>query len=226
MWRNLRFRAHTWIGRRPGLLFPLRRLSRRFEGGTVTAGSDLLIEGFPRSGSTFCYYAFLQAQPGPVSVAFHLHVPAHVIRAVKLGVPALVLIRQPRDAVASLLLREPHLTPRACLERYLVFYRTLLDLRGRFIVAPFEEVIEDFGSTVGRINARYGTDFSPFEHSERNLAIVDALLERRQARLGGGETDSYRPNETKERAKRAVDFSQAERLLERCETIHARFRPE
>jgi len=226
MWRNLRFRAHSRLGRHPGLLFPLRRLLRRFEGATVTAASDLLIEGFPRSGSTFCYYAFQQAQPEPMSVAFHLHVPAHVLRAVRLQVPALVLIRQPRDAVASLLLREPHLSVTACLERYLLFYGSLEKIRDAFVLAQFEEVIADFGATISRINERYGRAFLPFEQSERNLAIVEAMLDQRNLRMGGEELKSYRPSETKEEAKRRVDFSRAEGLLERCEALYSRFRLE
>jgi hypothetical protein len=220
MWRNLRFRAHSHLGRHPGLLFPLRKILRKHEGSTVKADSDLLIEGFPRSGSTFCYYAFMQAQPRPMSVAFHLHVPAHVMRAVRLQVPTLVLIRRPKDAVSSVILREPHLSLRGCLERYLVFHRALLKLRRDVVIARFEEIIKDFGATIERINARYGTRFVPFEHSERNLAIVEAMLDQRHRGLGGGAMSSYLPNEAKEAAKREIDFSRAGRMLERCEAIY------
>jgi hypothetical protein len=220
MWRNLRFRAHTYLGRHPGLLFPLRKLLRRFDGSTVTAESDLLIESFPRSGSTFCYYAFMQAQPRPLSIALHLHVPAHVMRAVRLQVPTLVLIRRPKDAVSSVILREPHLSLKACLERYLIFHRELLRLSADVVMARFEEVIEDFGSTIKRINERYGTSFVLFEHSERNLAIVEAMLAQRHRRLGGGAMSSYLPNKAKEAAKREIDFSRAGRMLERCEAIY------
>jgi hypothetical protein len=220
MWRNLRFRAHSRLGRHPRLLFPLRKLLRRFDGGTVTAESDLLIEGFPRSGSTFCYYAFMQAQPRSMSVAFHLHVPAHVMRAVRLRVPTLVLIRRPKDAVSSVILREPHLSLKACLERYLIFHRELLSMREDVVIARFGEVIEDFGAIIQRINERYGTRFVRFEHSERNLAIVEAMLDQRHRGLGGGEMSSYLPNEAKEAAKREIDFSSAGRMLERCEAIY------
>ena len=77
------------------------------EASLLPRRAGLLIEAIPRSAATYCSYAFLQAQAGPVDMGFHLHVPAHVIRAARLGVPTLVLVRQPQNAVASAVLREP-----------------------------------------------------------------------------------------------------------------------
>src|ERR687894_957930 len=65
----------------------------------------LVIEGFLRSGNTFSVAAFELANGPKLHVGRHLHGAPHVLRAVRLGLPTIVLIRQPRDAVLSSLVR-------------------------------------------------------------------------------------------------------------------------
>jgi hypothetical protein len=38
------------------------------------------------------------------------------------------------------------------------------------VVGQFDDVINDFGRAIGRLNRRFGTDFEPFEHTRENLA--------------------------------------------------------
>ena len=80
-------------------------------------------------------------------------------RAVRLGLPTLVLIRRPTDAVTSYLVRRPTLTPDDALLEYLDFYRTAWPARDGFVVAPFEPVVSDFGAVIDRVNERFGTSF-------------------------------------------------------------------
>jgi len=63
-------------------------------GSRITGETEVVIDGFPRSGNTFAVVAFRQAQSRRVSVAHHGHVPALAIEAHRRGVPALVLIRE------------------------------------------------------------------------------------------------------------------------------------
>ena len=67
--------------------------------------SALVIEGFPRSGNTFSVAAFQIANGQDLHVGRHLHGAPHVLRAVRLGLPTVVLIRRPREAVLSYLTR-------------------------------------------------------------------------------------------------------------------------
>lgn len=221
--RVLRYRAHSYLGRYPRLLFSLYGLFGIHRGLTVTPSTQLLIEGFPRSSATFCSFAFLHAQGAPMNIALHIHVPAHVIRAVRLGIPTLVLIRQPRDAITSAILRDPHIPISAFAERYRLFYETLDAYRDDFVTADFADAVSDFGRVTDRINAKYDTSFVAFDHSEGNVATVFDRLDERQHRLGGGAMASYRPHEAKEFAKKHIDLSAHRDALERCETIYQRW---
>ena len=89
----------------------------------------------------------------------------------------MVLIRKPRDAVLSLLVREPHISAEQALKDYIRFYRTVVPYRDKFVVGRFEEVTTKFGKVIRRVNARFGTNFKPFEHTEENLQKVFQIVE-------------------------------------------------
>lgn len=66
----------------------------------VSRSSDIVIEGYPRSGNTFLVALMAMCYP-EVEVASHLHHEAHLARSLRLGIPAMVVVRDPVDAVAS-----------------------------------------------------------------------------------------------------------------------------
>ena len=49
----------------------------------------------------------------------------------------------------------------------------------------FEEITEDFGQVIKRINDRFGTTFSLFRHDEENIGRVFADMETRARKLYG-----------------------------------------
>lgn len=166
----------TLVARYPPLALPLARL-RRGHGEVVSRDTEIVIEGFPRTGSSFAVAAFRRAQGRPVRVAHHVHAPAQVMAAVRWGIPALVLIREPEDSALSLVIRNPEIPIAQALTGYERFYRPLLSRRHRFASATFDEVVEDFGKVIDRINERYGTGFARFEHTEENAASILAEIE-------------------------------------------------
>ena len=153
----------------------------------------LMIEAFPRSGSSFAPQAFKAANPQDGQhVATHMHRASQVIRASRLGVPALILVRSPRDAVISLLAlgmqdaQLPILSSHeveACLSatllRYARFHERIADVSG-LAVAGFDEVTEDLGRVIRRLNVKFGTDFMPFNHTE---AAVSELMKSSKRHL-------------------------------------------
>lgn len=153
----------------------LVRPSKR--GTLVGRHTALVIEGFLRSGNTFSVAAFQVANGTVLHLGRHLHGAAHVLRAARLGVPALVLIRPPRDAIASYLIRRPSLTPDDALLEYLDFYRTAWRVRDHFVVGLFDDVVADFGAVVARVNDRFGTAFVPYAATPENDAKAFALVE-------------------------------------------------
>lgn len=189
-WRAARravYSAETRLAKYPSLALPLARL--RGEGELVDDTTDLLIESFPRCASSFAVAAFHVAQePRTVRVAHHVHAPGHVIAAIRAGVPALVLTREPEDVVVSNLIRHPERTVTDVLHGYLRFYEPLLAFRDGFVVATFKEVVGDFGSIVGRINGRFGTEFAEFEATEANVQrCLREIDEHWRSRRGGSE---------------------------------------
>ena len=156
-------------------------------GVPISPRTDIVIEGFPCSANSFTVAAFATSQPGPIRVAHHLHAPGHVIAAVRRSVPALVLIRRPRDAVLEFVRTKPSLTVAQAARGYLRFYRPLLPFRDRFLVGTFDEVTTDLGSVVRRLNDRFGTSFAEFEPTDENVAKARAAGDRYwQSRAGPG----------------------------------------
>ncbi len=151
----------------------------------VTRDTDIVIEGYPRTGNTFAVAAFKLAQPRPLEIARHTHAPAQVILAVRWGIPTMVLVRVPVDAAVSLMIRAPYLTHSRVLRDYVRYYETLLPYRDRFEVARFEEVTSDFGEPTRRLNARFGTDFAVLEPTADNEQRAMKMVEQMELEDSG-----------------------------------------
>lgn len=218
--------AYYATGAYPGLFFPLHRLLGEVDTGpAVTPDTDLVIEGFPRSGNTFAVHAFRLAQPGPVKTADHIHVPAQMMRAARNRVPACILARNPEDAARSMIVKFPFLSPRHILRGYAGFYERCLPYRARFVAATFDQVVTDFGGVIDRINRRFGTSFRRFEASEDNVRRVFQSIDDRNANEPIDATfGSARPNHHKEAAKNRVRLRDDDPLLQRCRAVFEIYR--
>jgi hypothetical protein len=152
----------------------------------IRAQTELVIEGFPRSGNTFAVAAFRMSQAEPVRVAHHLHAASQVIEAARRGIPAMVLVRDPDAAVVSFALRDPRVSLAMGLRQYCRFHARLFPWRSAFVIVPFDEVIGDFGRAIAAVNDRWGTGFfadldSTQAGSERIRAAVEASEKRKYA---------------------------------------------
>lgn len=187
---TLRRRGKTVVGAHPTLFFPLFRPRSAFDDLLVTRSTDICIEGFPRSANSFSVQAFRHAQPQPVDVAHHTHVPANAMRACEWEIPTVILIRSPKDAIVSRIALDKevqivedntnsprqHVSFAAWLHAWSSFYRAVEPYwnREQLVVAPFSTVIEDMGTVIEHVNAHFGTDFVPFDHTEENVTAVRA----------------------------------------------------
>jgi hypothetical protein len=207
------FRLEKWLqihaGKHPALFFSLYRLARGDRARMVTPDTQLVIEGFPRSGNSFARVAFSKAQRGKVRIAHGLHVPAQVIRAARWEIPTLVLIRNPRDAVLSFAIRDPISVDQA-LRYYISFYETVEKYRDAYVLGLFEEVTEDYGQVIRRINEKFGTEFSLFRHDEQNVKEVFARMEKNSRKRYGETrwaTKVSRPSAARERMKDEIGYA-------------------
>ena len=230
---RLRYRVMTLLARRPALAVPLAKL--RGEGELVEEDTDLVVESFPRSASSFALAAFSIAQePARLKVAHHTHAPGHVIAAVRLGVPTLVLMREPEGAVVSSVIRHPGRTCTGALRGYVDFHEALLPYRGDMVVGTFDEVVRgEVGPITRRVNDRFGTAFAEFEPTEENVArCLREIDENWRERRGGGEhlelivpRPSAMRDDLKGEIRERYRTEVPPRLRERAERLYAAFAP-
>lgn len=174
----------------------------------VRRTTDIVIEGYPRSANTFAVVAFRLAQDREIEIAHHLHAAAQIKRAARLGVPTIVLIREPSEAILSVAVRDSQASIRWALRSYIRFYSAVLPYLDKAVVAPFATVTSDFASIIRMVNTRYGTAFKEFVPTEDALNSVRQTVEwlgQRDSMMTGWD---YRlsvalPSEQRRRAKDA-----------------------
>jgi hypothetical protein len=145
----------------------------------VGPGTEAVIDGYTRAASTFAVYAFQLSQPRPVRLAHHLHAPAQLMEAARRGLPTIMVVREPRGAVLSQMVREPDVDLLDALFAYRRFHHSLMSYRDAFVVTDFPETTQRFGDVVRRTNLRFGTDFGVFGGTETELAECNRMIEQR-----------------------------------------------
>jgi hypothetical protein len=219
------FEAKTIVARYPSIALPI---ARRRHGEPVGALTDVVIEGFPRTGTSFAYAAFLMTQTEPVRVAAHVHAPAQVIEGVRRGIPVLVIARDPGETVLSFVVRNAHIPLDRALAAYLRFYEPVLPLRSGLVVGSFPDATSDFGKVTARVNERFGTNFGIFDHTPDNVALVFQQIEEDyRRRLPEGERlerEVARPSKVrdglKERLRARWDSAEIASARARAERVY------
>lgn len=136
---NVRHRVWMFLADRPIAAALLPRISRG-NVRPVTSGTDLVVEGYPRSGNTFLYSLLRQAATRPHDIAHHTHGIASLRMARDRQVPSAIVIRDPDGAVSSLCLRYPGLSPRIAWERYIRYHTWLLANTNTFLYVDFNHL--------------------------------------------------------------------------------------
>lgn len=207
----------------PGVYRALTMVLKRPSSGLhVTANTDCVIEGFPRSANTYAVVAFLQAGNKHVSIAHHTHSPANIIAGCRRRLPTLVLIRNPVDAVASASIfgkKDPSLL----LDEWIWFYSVCWKFRDEFQIAEFKEVVRDFGAVVSLVNRRFSTEFGTFVSSDENVADVMREVRHIAESKGQGEAQVALPTRERLSASNKIkqDLRKQRALLENAERIYA-----
>jgi hypothetical protein len=183
-----RAQAYRWIARRDPAL---RRLM-------PSPTTEICIEGFPRSGNTFAVIAFEKAQGRPVRISHHLHAEGQIAWAIRHGIPTIVLLRHPLDAIASLLLRDHDYDDGLALARYLRFHRALLDWRDRLVFSKFESTVGGMNEPIAEVNRRFGTSFrGPNAAGIDSEVVFDAIDRLNADNEKGAVNQIARPDEGK-----------------------------
>jgi hypothetical protein len=185
---------------------------------------DLIVEGFPRSANTSSMYALHFNFGDKYRIGHHLHVPAHIRFAVKHSIPCLVIMRDPLDCIASLIIMQGGGSARSHLRDYIEFAETVHKYREHIVIARFDSVVSSgVGPEIERINERFGTAFPLAGGSEEEKAWVEEQIHKsNQTRRGGDLTKLSMPSEAK-RAKVPeikAQIEQEEALLARARKLY------
>ena len=205
--------VHDWSSAIPWLFLPTVRFRPALQPREdprlwVSRTTEIVIEGYPRSANTYAVAAFQLAQDRDFEIAHHLHAAAQIKRAVRLGLPAVVLVREPSESVLSLMVRDPTASMRWALHSYVRFYSSVVPYLEKTVVAPFATVTADFGSIIRMVNTRYGTAFKQLAPTEETLESVRQAVESMGKRDAMRTGQDYRngvalPSEERRRAKEA-----------------------
>lgn len=175
------------LDRIPVLYLMVLRFKHRGSGflqRIIAIDSDVCIEGHNRSANSFAVKAFRCANDTDqkkYKIATHVHASSQVLKAIDLGVPTLVLIRKPEDAVVSqkslAIQLEQVANPEGypleiCLSMYVDFYQRLLSRRDKVLIVRFEEATTDFTAVITQFNTRFGTSYKAIEHTEGGKANI------------------------------------------------------
>lgn len=167
----------------------------------VSRDSEIVIEAFPRSGNCFVITAFKLAQQRPVRVAHHLHAAAQVRTGVRYGLPTLITVRDPEEAILSYVILSPHLLVSQALQSYLDFHEGILGVKDKVVVSTFKQVTTDFGAVIRRVNEKFGSNFAEFNHTEDNVKHCFAVQEEGWAEKGKSEPNVGFPSDERKRIK-------------------------
>lgn len=224
-----RFRAVTWASTRPGVYYGLRRLTRHTDRLCIRPDTDIVIEGYPRSANSTTVYQFLAMQDRPRHVAHHKHHAAQLLRAAEWGIPAVVLIRAPREASLSLLALAAEARHRAgkpewgglsfsdALTAYVAFYEAVEPTLDHTVIGRFDVVRGDVPDLIAKVNERFGTSFR-----------TEGTDKSPKCGLGW----HAMPNEIRKQIKGDLErrferelrrSASLRRLLTRANTVHARY---
>lgn len=180
----LRVKPSAWIRRRlrrlvvdrPVAYMILARSSGRL--GLINKSTKLVIEGYPRSGNSFCEAAIRLSQGLDYALAHHTHASAHVLYALQKQIPCAVLYREPLAAAASLATQLPgHFKVDDLFQEYVKFYKPLIH-REEVMFVSFDHLISDVAGVLASIEKRFNLGWeldleSDFAH--RALELVDNI---------------------------------------------------
>ncbi len=217
---GLLMRAKSRARRSPLLYLPFVRYQRRFSDGEyrrISRDTELLIDAFPRSANTFAAYAFRSAQKRPVKIAHHFHAGAAIVAAARRRIPIMIILRHPRDAIASYLLYLAHNDIAQGLRDYLNYYEVVSRWRSHLLLVHFDSVRSNFGDAIDALNKRFQTSFDLFVHTEDSAQQVFDAIRQLEQRFGKIEHRALADNWHKSTRPNAERESQKLELIEAIE---------
>lgn len=146
----------------------------------IAKDTDLVIEGFGGSANSYAVYAFEAVQSRQFKLAHHYHMPGQVIMAVFWNIPAVVIVRNPIDALVSLISRNYSVgSIKNGLKRYTLFYNQIWKYRNQIVLVEFKTVIQNYSEVIRLLNEKYKMDLDWHQGAEEKA--LSALREEKKS---------------------------------------------
>jgi hypothetical protein len=228
LWWSLRHRVWHLPLWQSAYLAYLRRHAPALFARTVRPDTDIVIEAFPRSANTFLVHALEIIAEGRLNIAHHLHDPVQITRGVAAGIPVIVIIRTPEDAVSSWMLKSPWMDPALALRIYNAFYKCALAHGDAVTLIPYDQLIAAPQEVLATIYERLGRTPPALLETLDQEAVFASIEARKRQREGSPATATdfalsvARPTADKDARKAALHAQIAARapaLLENAQGI-------
>tara|TARA_B100000886_G_C20419336_1_gene490740 strand:+ start:659 stop:1294 length:636 start_codon:yes stop_codon:yes gene_type:complete len=110
----------------------------------VNKNARLVIDGFPGSGQSFLLkYTLNNTNVCYNNVIHHTHSSIVSINAALMGIPVVILLRPPDEAVYSLISRWKHVPFEYAYDYYCKFYESLLDSNIKFYILDTKDLFKN-----------------------------------------------------------------------------------
>lgn len=165
--KRIKFDFRMFLGSYPNLFFPIYGLKKVNKNLFINNKTQLVISAFPRTANTFFIVALESVQKEKIEIAHHLHVPALALEGIKKNIPTVLLIRNPKDSIISLLIRENHLTLEQAINAYISFYKPMLKYKREILIFDFHTIINDFTSIIESINKKFKLNLTNYDEDNK-----------------------------------------------------------
>lgn len=220
--------ARRLISRHPSLFFATAGILGNKQ--LLDETTDIVSDGYPRSANTYFEAALIVSQDERIKVSSHSHASAQILMSLRKKIPTIVLFRDPKDAVASLLeLTSGDLPVEEYIKDYYTFYE---DLDGKFdeaLLVEFPEAIGEISVVIERINRRYGLGFVVPDNLETFPDRVRAKMDELGLKRAGwaikygpsvSEEEKQKRLERKQECAELVRLPKYAKAMDRCDRIY------
>lgn len=154
----------------PYIYFPIFKILNRDSNMIVSLKTNIVIEGYPRSGNTFLESLIKVAFKNKVNIAHHTHSLAQIKKSISYNLPTLVLIRNPFDtAISNFYFFKKKYSIENFLFEYYLYYKTILKYHSKILIINFEE-IKQINKLISKIENKFKFNI------DKNIIISEAIV--------------------------------------------------
>jgi hypothetical protein len=179
----------------------------------VTDETDLIVEGFPRTANSYAVALVNQLLPD-LSIAHHSHSIASIKEGIRLNKAVVILVREPRDTLASYATRRIDLRGSNLYKNlilgiveYRSFYTFIIKNLDRVEIVDFEKLIQNPRTMSSVLAYCRIADFRQISEEELRIKSEEAVRQVKEYERNQGFTEksSSMPSNEKKEMVRAIN---------------------